>query len=157
MPICNLRYRRHLLCNPWSRGNNYKQHLPLALRLGILHRRRSPQSRRLLRLKGYIMEKHSRPGNGDSPATGGNSWERLYPAWVMTPTNYVTCTCPVFPWPRVCNVDGCTTSLSRSNKQPFCNSCRKANPYKLLRTNYDNRPQPCHPRDYDGIAPHICN
>ena len=101
------------------------------------------------------MEKHSRPGNGDSPTVGGSGWEGLYPAWVMTPTNFVTCTCPVFPWPRVCNVDGCTTILSRHNQHPFCNSCRKADPYNLLHTRY-GQSMTVTPRDHDGIAPHTC-
>ena len=152
MPICNLRYRCHLLCNPWSRGNHYKQHMPLALRLGILHRRRSPQSRRLLRLKGYIMEKHS------TPYAGHNQRNRLPNTTKQQPLETgPDCTCPVFPWPRVCNVDGCTTSLSRHNQYPFCNSCRKAEPSKLLVARITRRPSSCSPRDYDGIESHTCN
>ena len=33
------------------------------------------------------------------------------------------CTCPARP-KRVCSVKGCTTSVSRYNPFPFCNSCR---------------------------------
>lgn len=140
MPICNLRYRCHLLCNPWSRGNNYKQHMPLALRLGILHRRRSPQSRRLLRLKGYIMEHHSTP----DPMNRGNRTQRRI-STPSDPQGSVICTCPARP-KRVCNVKGCKTAVSRYNPFPFCNSCR-INPLCNVKM-----PSGI-PRDMEGAAP----
>ena len=143
MPLCNSWYRSHLLCNLGSRGNNYK-HLPLALRLGILHRRRSPQSRRLLRLKGYIMETHS---TGDS-----NAQRRHKAAWGITDlSGFVICTCATPP-SRVCIVPDCGKVLSRHNRHPFCNSCRKNDPELTnLRPGVASMTRPV---DYDGIPDH---
>lgn len=142
MPVCNFRRRRVRGSLPRPRGNNYRL-LPLALRLGILHWRYPPRSRRLLRLKGYIMERHST--RDPNSRLGRMSGERLVlPAG--EPQGSVICNCPVRP-KRVCNM--CDKKLSRYNPHDVCHSCRIDNIEPTGPDRHGNY-KIVHPIEYDG-------